>query len=167
MDVKRIAESVAKAKKVRVMVLESWGPFDTGFETFHLSAGSEDEIPFWLAEELEKKGYVKVLDVVTVEDLGKVVFQEREKANVPASLVKLPRDYYVKAEYYIARLERSGKLEDLDAKRKAEQMLGEIRKLRMRKIINLVFLSVSDPRLLDNMTHEELLVFQRLKNIIG
>ena len=167
MNVKRLATSLAKAKKVRVMVLESWGPFDSGFETYHLTAGSEDEIPFWLAEELEKKGYVKVTDLVTVEDLGKVVFQEREKANVPASLVKLPKDFYVKAEYYISRLESSGRLEDLDIKRKAEQMLAEIRKLRMRKLINLVFLNVTDPRLIEGMTHEELLAFQRLKNIIS
>jgi Protein of unknown function (DUF1288). len=96
MKVDEISKALSYAGKVRVMVLESWGPFDSGFETITLMKGSEDEIPFWLAIELEKKGIVKTLNLAGIEDLSRVVFQEREKSNVPGSLIKLSRDFYVK-----------------------------------------------------------------------
>ncbi|MCQ4335198.1 MAG: hypothetical protein RXN50_00650 [Sulfolobaceae archaeon] len=166
MKVDEISKALSYAGKVRVMVLESWGPFDSGFETITLMKGSEDEIPFWLAIELEKKGIVKTLNLAGIEDLSRVVFQEREKSNVPGSLIKLSRDFYVKSKYNTEKLSLSDRFEDMETKKKSELLLSEIKKLRLRKILNLALLGVEDPKILDNLTYEELLGFFKIRELL-
>ncbi|MGC9106173.1 MAG: hypothetical protein ACP5HQ_07135 [Thermoprotei archaeon] len=166
MKPENVSKSLAMTRKARVMVLESWGPFDDGFRSYILTKGSEEEIPLWLAVELEKRGIVKTLSLYTLEDLSRVFFQERERANVPGSLVKLDRDFYVKANYYIERLASSNRIEDLEAKKKSEVILSEIKKLRFRKIMNLALLKVNDPKVLDSLTYEELLTFYTIRDFL-
>ncbi|QIW25304.1 DNA replication complex GINS family protein [Sulfolobus sp. S-194] len=152
--------------KKKIMVLDDWGPFDDGFEEISLTKGSEDEIKLWLADELQKKSIVRILDYVSVEELGRVLFQERQNINTPASLVKLPKDFYYRALLLIDNLKLKNDLEAIEQIRKARQLINEIISIRIRKIIQLAFLGISDQTILDRLTTEEILVYRNIKYTI-
>jgi len=152
--------------KKKVMVLDDWGPFDDGFEETSLTKGSEDELRFWLAEELQKQNKVKILDSISLEELGRILFQERQNANTPASLVKLPKDFYFRVTALINDLKTRKDLEALEQLKKASQIINEIISIRTRKIIQLAFLGVTDQEILDRLTAEEILVYKNIKYTI-
>ena len=152
--------------KKKVMVLDDWGPFDDGFEETSLTKGSEDELRFWLAEELQKQNKVKILDSISLEELGRILFQERQNANTPASLVKLPKDFYFRVAALITDLKMRKDLEALEQLRRASQLINEIVSIRTRKIIQLAFLGITDQEILDRLTAEEILVYKNIKYTI-
>ena len=152
--------------KKKVMVLDDWGPFDDGFEEASLTKGSEDEVQFWLAEELQKQNKVKILDSISLEELGRIIFQERQDVNKPSSLVKLPKDFYFKVSALIKDLKMRKDLESLEQLKKASQLINEIISIRTRKIIELAFLGITDQEILDRLTAEEILVYKNIKYII-
>lgn len=146
------------------MVLDDWGPFDDGFEEISLTKGSEDEIRSWLAIELQKQNTVKIIDTVTVEELGRILFQERQTINTPASIVKLPKDFYYRVLNLFETLKEKSDLESLEQLRKAKQLLNDIIAIRIRKIIQLAYLGITDQSLLDKLTPEEILVYKNIRN---
>ncbi|MDT7876106.1 MAG: hypothetical protein RXR59_06280 [Sulfolobus sp.] len=159
-------ERIESFTKKKIMVLDDWGPFDDGFEEISLSKGSEDEAHLWLAETLENKNVARILDVVTLDELGKILFQERQTVSTPASLVKLPKDFYQRVKILRNNLKNSRDLSALDQLRKVDQFINEIVSIRIRKIIQLAFLGINDQNVLDRMTGEEILVFKMVKYVI-
>lgn len=152
--------------KKKIMVLEDWGPFDDGFEEISLSKGSEDEVRFWLAKELQKNSLVKISESISLDELGRILFQERQNINTPASLVKVPKDFYYRISVLLEDLKKENSLEALEQLRKARQLLEEIVSIRIRKIIQLAFLKISDQNILDKLTAEEILVYRNIKYTI-
>lgn len=152
--------------KKKVMVLDDWGPFDDGFGEISLSKGSEDEVQAWLANELQKNLLVKIIDSMSLEELGRILFQERQNINAPASLVKLPKDFYYRILNLLNDLKSKNDIEALEQLRKARQLINEIVSIRIRKIIQLAFLGVSDQNLLERLTPEEILVYKNIRDTI-
>lgn len=152
--------------KKKIMVLDDWGPFNDGFQETSLVKGSEDEIEFWLADELQKQNKVKILDFISMEELGRILFQERQNLNTPASLVKLPKDFYLKVIILIKDLKQKNNLEALEQLRKVYQILNEIISIRIRKIIQLAYLGILDQDILSRLTAEEILVYKNIKYVI-
>ena len=152
--------------KKKVMVIDDWGPFDDGFEETSLTKGSEDEVKFWLAEELQKQNKVKILDLISLEELGRILFQERQNVNTPASLVKLPKDFYFRVSALLRDLKTKKDLEALEQLKRALQLINEIISIRTRKIIQLAFLGISDQEIMDRLTAEEILVYKNIRYTI-
>ena len=148
------------------MVLDDWGPFDDGFEEASLTKGSEDELQFWLAEELQKQNKIKILDSISLEELGRILFQERQNVNTPASLVRLPKDFYFRVIALIKDLKTQKDLEALEQLKKASQLINEIISIRIRKIIQLAFLGIIDQEIIDKLTAEEILVYKNIRYTI-
>jgi DNA replication factor GINS len=157
-----------KLSKQKVMVIEDWGPIDLSTGVVSLSRGSEEELPNWLVNELEKKGVVKKLETLTIEELGRILFQEKQNINIPASLYKLPKDFYHKLGEKIKELQykRESSIELIDLIRKLKAISNEIITIRIRKCILLAFLDIQDQSILSNMTEEEILIYQTIKDII-
>ncbi|AHC51242.1 hypothetical protein SUSAZ_04115 [Sulfolobus acidocaldarius SUSAZ] len=155
-----------KTSKRKVMVLEDWGPFDNGTKESILNKGTEDEIELWLANILQDRGIVKMIDMVTIDELGKILFQEKQTASVPASLIKLPKDFYFKVRTLFNELKKKNDVATYENIKKAYQMLSEIMSIRIRKIIQLAYLNVEDENLMDRMTTEEILLYKNIKYAI-
>ncbi len=150
----------------KVMVLEEWGPRHTIHGELHLTKGTEAELPKWLANELQRAGIVKVIDTLTVDDLGRIIFQEKQKANVPASLTKTDERLYQKVNELVASLREKNDIESLEQVKKVISMAAEISSLRIRKVIQLSFLGINDEKVNDKMTEEELLIFHTIREIL-
>ncbi|MDT7862119.1 MAG: hypothetical protein RRA45_07890 [Saccharolobus sp.] len=152
--------------KRRVMVLDDWNGNSITLGHVELIKGSEDELPYWLANILEKRNIVKITDTVGVEDLGRILFQERQNVNIPASLVPLSRDYFQKIRFYLESLKKDNNIENIEKFRKSIAMINEIFKIRSRKIVQLAFLDISDQNIINSMTEEELLIYTVIRQII-
>ena len=152
--------------KKKILVLDDWGPFDDGFEEISLTKGSEDEVATWLGIILQQRNIAKILDVVSIDELGRILFQEKQTINTPASLSSLPKDFYYRVELLRKELQGKNDLQALEQLRKLDQMINEIISIRIRKIMQLAFLNISDESLIDRMTNEEFLVYKEIKSII-
>lgn len=152
--------------KKKVLVLDDWGPYDNGFEEIVLSKGSEDEVSTWLGIVLQKRNVVKITDVITIDELGRILFQEKQTINTPASLSALPKDFYHRVQLLRDELKGKNDLQALELLRKLDQVVNEIVSIRIRKIMQLAFLNISDESLIDRMTNEEFLVYKTIKSVI-
>jgi DNA replication factor GINS len=150
----------------KVLVLDDWGPYDNGFEEIVLSKGSEDEVSTWLGIVLQERNVVKITDVISIDELGRILFQEKQTINTPASLSALPKDFYHRVQLLRDELKRKNDLQALELLRKLDQVVNEIVSIRIRKIMQLAFLNISDESLIDRMTNEEFLVYKTIKSVI-
>lgn len=160
---------LVKTWKRRVEVLDDITAIDLGMEEIKLVKGNQSELPSWLIEVLETEGYVSQIPL-TIEEISKYLYQEKQNATVPGSLVQIPWDFYIRAKYTLRKLSGSSSPSELENYRRLSYMVSELQRLRMRKIVQLASLNVSDQILINRMTPEENLVFQDLRRsltIIG
>ncbi|ABP96184.1 protein of unknown function DUF1288 [Metallosphaera sedula] len=153
---------LVKTWKRRVEVLDDTFTIDLGMEEVKLAKGSQSELPSWLIEVLEPEGYVSQIPV-TIEEISKYLYQEKQNATVPGSLVQIPWDFYMRARYTLKKLSGSSSPSDLENYRRLSYMVNELQRLRIRKIVQLASLNVFDQTLINKMTPEENLVFQDLR----
>ncbi|ACP35471.1 Protein of unknown function DUF1288 [Sulfolobus islandicus Y.G.57.14] len=150
----------------RVMIIEDWNGSSITAGNVELIKGSENQLPQWLAIILEEKNVAKIEDRISIEDLGRILFQERQNANTPASLVPLGKDFSSRVQLYLETLKRDKNVESLEKLRKSISILNEIIKIRLRKLIQLAFLNIDDQNLINGMTEEELLIYKTIKQLI-
>ncbi|MUM64754.1 hypothetical protein D1867_05745 [Acidianus infernus] len=160
----RALDKLQLTEKKKVAVFDDIGPLDLGFIEISLSKGSEDEIPLWLAQYLEKQNLVKI-NSITTEELGKLLFQEKQNSTTPASLVKTYPDIYFRIKKLEEELKAKG-LNGLEELKKVKSMVNEISLIRLRKIIQLASLSINDQTLISKMTKEEYLAYLSMRKII-
>ncbi|MBP1357152.1 MAG: DNA replication complex GINS family protein [Sulfolobus sp.] len=163
----RALSRLSEFRKRKVMVLEDFRLVDLGFGEISLTKGSEDKLPGWLADYLENKGMIKTLDEITLEELGRILFNEKQNINVPASIVKVSPNFYSLSDKLLKKLRESKDLEALEQLRKASNMLNEIKSIRLRKIINIALLNITDQNLLSNLALEEYLLYSSLRDLIS
>ncbi|AWR94594.1 hypothetical protein DFR85_08325 [Acidianus brierleyi] len=152
-------------EKEKVIVLDDTGTIDLGFNEISLYKGSEDEIPFWLAKELEKSGKTKV-NRPNIDEMGRILFQEKQNINTPASIIQLYNNFYIIIKFLINDLKNSSNIEDLERLRKVYAIIKELSSIRLRKIIQLALLNINEQTLISKMTKEEFLVYSTISEIL-
>ncbi|MCX8204463.1 MAG: DNA replication complex GINS family protein [Candidatus Nezhaarchaeota archaeon] len=131
-----------------------------------LPVGAMIEVPRWLASILEEEGYVKVLSDVSLDLqwLSKLSWRE-ERSPSP---VEVDEALYPKIRELLERLgrEASTSIEAHTAKKQAEVKVLDIVRCRLQKIVQAA-VSPSVPKgLLDNLTPEEKMLFEKLRWIV-
>ncbi|BBD72571.1 hypothetical protein HS1genome_0960 [Sulfodiicoccus acidiphilus] len=124
-----------------------------------LQRGKEGEVPRWLTGVTQ---ILKPTQRLTLQELNRVLFQETQSASKPASLVPLHRDFYARVRELLNELKGQP-----DVSKKAESVARELVTLRLRKIMNLAFLGVQDPSIVQGMTDEELLLFSEIRELVN
>lgn len=158
---------LARTYKRKVMVQDELRSLDLGLEEVKLVKGADAELPSWLADILESEGVVGTTHI-SVDEISKYLYQEKQTSSVPASIVQMPRDFYFKVKYLMRELSKSGTdIIQLERVRKASQMLEELKRTRGRKIVQLASLNISDQSVINKMTSEEYLVYWELRNVIN
>lgn len=128
--------------------------------------GAVVEVPRWMAEVLERGGYVRVVEdeAVDLASLSKLSWrEERSPGPLPA-----PETLYPKVRSYLERLRReaSSSLEAHTAMRQAEVKVRDLVRCRLQKVVQAA-LSPSVPRgLIDNLAPEERFLYERVRQLI-
>jgi len=157
--------SLLQKKKVRV--IDDFISIDDGANKINLSKGQETELEFWLAKELQDQNKVKILDTITLEELGRISFQEKQSRNSQITLVEIPKDFYIRIGLLIKELNTKNDLVTLGQLNKVIQLANEIIPLRKKKILQLAFLSSSEKELYKNLTTEELLIYMNMRKLVN
>ncbi len=144
-------------RPTRAIVLKSLGTIP-GLSV-PLQRGTEVSIPLWLAEILEKHGYVEVQDkLLSPADISKLRFQHRQRAQ----LLKLEDEFfYLKARKSIEEIEARAKQEAdyvlIRAAEKVKQEVFEIFKSRFSAILKAIQLE-GVSTITKQLTLEELVI---------
>lgn len=128
-----------------------------------LPVGATVEVPRWLASVLEEEGYAKVLSSASIDLQGLSKLSWREERS--PGLVEVDEALYPKIREFLERLEKeaSTSIEAHTAKKQAEVKVLDILRCRLQKIIRAA-VSPSIPKgLLDNLTPEERMLFEKIK----
>ncbi|MDT7889816.1 MAG: hypothetical protein RQ885_12705 [Desulfurococcales archaeon] len=124
---------------VTVAILRNIGR--TPFADIELVRGVEVELPRWLAEILEARGYVETRrDVKGLSDINRVRFAEEDIAKRGGLTVsKVSPDFYIEIGKIVRLLEerirRGGSAEDLRELEAIHKAISKIAQIRMQKIL--------------------------------
>ena len=136
------------------------GPFEEG---------REYEVRFWVAQELEKAGVARFREEELLDTVKLYKIHWKERVQPVKRVSSLPQDFYSKLRRYLANLKR-------EAARDAEKM-GQYRKClgysrdiincRLKKIVSLSSSPAQTNQVLQNLTREERILYDRLHEIIA
>lgn len=168
-----IVEGKYLFEKVDVKVLRDVGvvSIDTG-EKVELKAGVEVKIPRWLAKKLESEGAVEIVggESIDYSEVSKYAFLEGQSSPAPLSLIKLPKDFYLKFREYLRSLEekvREGRDKRvIEEYEKAQAAILELISVRLRKLLLAVQMGVRLEDLRDKLAYEEEVLYAILKGLI-
>jgi len=164
----RCASIVSELKHVKAVVLKDLGKVPLDGEVTTITRGQEVELPKWLANFLATLGYVELREQhLTIDEVSRDLMSEKGLGK--SSLVKLRDDFYSEAKELLSRV-KSGSLSNIDAAINAvrlESNLRDLMRLRLNKIVSIASLGVKVEKFEDNLTIEELVLFNFLTRIIS
>jgi len=135
------------------------GPFEEG---------SEYEVKFWVAQELEKAGIIRLgEETLTASRLYQTLHRERIQ---PASnLSSLPEGFHPRLRRLIEDLKNSSRSgpEKMREYEYAQKLSNDIVGCRLKKIISLACTPGQKSQILRNLTIEELELYEKLDKIIN
>ncbi|MCS7120452.1 MAG: hypothetical protein RMJ07_03545 [Nitrososphaerota archaeon] len=137
----------------------SLGPFEEGIEY---------EVKFWIADELEKTGIVRLKEeTLTAPRLYQILHKERIQPALDLS--QLPEDFYPRIRRLVDELKRSSKSspEKMREYENAQKLSKDIINCRLKKIVSLASTPGQKSQALRNLTPEELYLYERLEKIIS
>jgi DNA replication factor GINS len=124
---------------VTVAILRSLGR--TPFADIELVRGTEVELPRWLAEILERRGYVEVRrEIRGSNDINRVRFSEEDHVKRGGLAVfRIPPDFYLEVVRIVRSLEdrvkKGGSPDDLRELEAIYKAMNKIVQIRMQKIL--------------------------------
>lgn len=136
------------------------GPFEEG---------NEYEVQFWIALELEKAGIARFREEEILDAKRIYKIQWTERVQTPSQISKLPGNFYPKLRRYLAELKKASAKspEKLREYEKSRQVIRDMINARLKKIVSLATANFGQSeQLLKNLTAEERLVYERLRNLI-
>ncbi len=135
------------------------GPFEEG---------NEYEVKFWIAEELEKAGIVRMGgETITAIRLHSLLHKERIQSALDLS--SLPEDFYPRIRRLVEELKRSSRSspEKMREYENAQKLFKDIFNCRLKKIVSLASTPGQKSQALRNLTLEELQLYEELERIIN
>ncbi|MEM3571122.1 MAG: hypothetical protein QW589_04250 [Candidatus Bathyarchaeia archaeon] len=134
-----------------------------------LKAGNEAELPYWIAIELFKHGYVSFLEEHTLTLIGLSKIHWRETLSNSRQIPKLNKNFYKILKRFLHELKylsESDKAKLIEFE-KALNLSKDIINCRLRKIVALAIASVKSEEIIQNLTIEEELLYQKLSSMVN
>ncbi|MEM2896922.1 MAG: hypothetical protein QXG01_05050 [Candidatus Bathyarchaeia archaeon] len=155
---------------VKVLVKKDLPNIETaGIDLKSFKTGDEVELPYWIAIELFKDGFVSFLDdyAITLMSLSKIHW--RETLLDSRQITKLNKNFYRILKRFLRDLKLSSgddrtKSADFE---KALSLSKDIINCRLRKIVSLATASVKSGEAIQNLTIEEELLYRKLSSIVN
>ncbi|RLI09518.1 hypothetical protein DRO32_00440 [Candidatus Bathyarchaeota archaeon] len=131
-----------------------------GLKIGPFSRGERYTIHLWVAEELEKKGVVKMVERPELSDEEFMRYHKRE-TGLSGGLFELPADFYPRLRRKLARLEEEAgrnpsSLQELERLRARAQ---DVVNARLKKIVSLASSVAKSPMTRRYLTPEEEVIF--------
>jgi len=161
----RHADFVFENTPVRIIVNRNCPEIElAGLKVGPYQEGKEYEVRFWIAQELEKAGIARfheeeLLDLVK---LNKIHWKERVQSAQQIS--SLSKDFYPRLRRYLNDLKRGAvkNPEKMGDYEKARSLSRDIINLRLKKIVSLASAPEQTNQILNNLTREERVIYERL-----
>ncbi|MBS7621463.1 DNA replication complex GINS family protein [Candidatus Bathyarchaeota archaeon] len=136
------------------------GPFEEG---------SEYEILYWVAKELEKFGVVRLRNEDMLDSAKLYKIHWKERVQTAGQISELPRDFYPKLGRFLKGLKEqtSRHPEKMREYEKAKQLALDILNLRLKKIVSLASAPAQTEHVLRNLTAEERLLYEQIYRLIN
>jgi len=167
-SITRDADFIFENTPVRVMAIRSTSGIQlAGLNVGPFEEGNEYQVKFWVAQELERAGIVRIRgDMLDLAKLYKIQWVERVQS--VSQLSTLPKDFYPKLRRLLADLRESSrsdpqKLEEYEHARRLSQ---DVVNCRLKKIVSLASTPGQKSQVLKNLTVEEREFYERLNKII-
>jgi hypothetical protein len=135
------------------------GPFEEG---------NEYEVPFWIAQELEKVGIARFREEERLDTAKLYKIQWTERVQTAGQISKLPENFYPKLRRYLIELkeEASKAPEKLREYEKSGHVTQDIVNSRLKKIVSLASAPPQTEQTLKNFTSEEKFLYEQLNKRI-
>jgi hypothetical protein len=135
------------------------GPFEEG---------NEYEVPFWIAQELEKAGIARLREEERLDTAKLYKIQWTERVQSVGQISKLPENFYPKVRRYLIELKEDAAKapEKLREYEKSGHVTQDIVNSRLKKIVSLASAPPQTEQTLKNFTVEERFLYERLNKLI-
>jgi len=148
--------------KVRVQAVEDFQAIELpGLRVGPFTKGERYVLPLWVAEELERKGIVRISEAAGLSPDDLITIHHRE-TGLAKGLFEIPSDFYPRLRRLLAEVEKEAtrnpdKLTHLNRLR---NMARDIVNVRLKKIVSLASSMARSPLMKKNLTPEEIFVFE-------
>jgi len=153
---------------VKVAVLRDLGRvrIEGGWETF--VKGDEANLPYWLAKELLRAGYVDLREQkITDTEVGKYLMIE--KGLKSSEFTSLKERFYMEIKEILKNFKElsTKSSENVLRRMRFESNVSDLVRIRLRKLVQIAFLKEEVSEFLDKVLPEERLLLLTLNEFIG
>jgi hypothetical protein len=134
-----------------------------------LEEGKEYELPYWIADELDRAGIARFREdeLLDIKKLDKTLW--KEKVQQTRQVAHVEEDFYPRVRRYLTNLKRgaNNSPEKNAEYRKAHAVARDIVNVRLRKIVSLASSPEQTNQTLKDLAKEERTLYDRLFTIIN
>jgi len=131
--------------------------------------GKEYEVPYWIANELERAGIARFREeeLLDIKKLDKILW--KEKVQQTRQVAHLEEDFYPRLRRFLSRLKAGANTnpEKMAEYRKAIGVAHDIVNVRLRKIVSLASSPEQTNQTLKDLAKEERVLYDRLYTIVN
>lgn len=141
----------------------------TGLSIGPFHEGKEYDVEFWVAEELEKAGIVRIREEELLNEFKLQKIHWGESTQSVRQVYSLPESFYPRLRRFLSSLKRDavGKPEKMKEYDKASRLSRDIVNSRLKKIVSLASAPAQTDQLLKSLTKEERAIYEYLYKIIS
>jgi len=140
-----------------------------GLKIGPLEEGKEYELPYWIANELDRAGIARFREdeLLDAKKLDKILW--KEKVQQTRQVAHIEEDFYPRLRRFLKRLKMAANTNpDRNAEyRKAVGVAHDIVIVRLRKIVSLASSTEQTNQTLKDLAKEERILYDRLFNIVN
>lgn len=137
-----------------------------GLEVGPFKEGEEHEVRFWIAHELEKAHIARLREEESLDVVKLYKMHWKENVQPATQISSLSEDFYPRLRRYLASLESIKSPEKIKEYEKATTLSRDIVNCRLKKIVSLASGPAQTDQTLNNLTREERVVYESLREII-
>ncbi|NWF87679.1 DNA replication complex GINS family protein [Candidatus Bathyarchaeota archaeon] len=140
-----------------------------GLVTGPFEEGNDYEVPFWIAQELEKTGIARFHEEEVLDASKLYKIQWTERVQTAGQISKLPENFYPKLRRYLEELRTDAAKapEKLREYEKIRHLTRDTINSRLKKIVSLASAPDQTEQLLKNLSQEERFLYEELHNFIS
>jgi len=140
-----------------------------GLKVGPFEEGKEYEVKFWIAEELEKAGIARFHEEGQLDTVKLYKLHWKESVQPPNQIAPLTENFYPKLRRYLSNLKKDciKKPEKMKEYEKVTRLSHDIINCRLKKIVSLSSAPDQTNQVLNNLTKEERIIYERLHSIIS
>jgi len=139
-----------------------------GLDVGPFEEGDEYEIQYWIANELEKAGIVRLREEDCLDAIKLYKMQWTERVQTAGQMSKLPEDFYPKLRRCLTRLKAdiAKNPEKMREYEKIGHLTQDIVNSRLKKVVSLASASAETEQMLKNFTGEERFLYEQIYTLI-